>query len=136
LGVGQTISQPQVNNPTAVGTIVSIQNKLVSETPKGFAREVTKSGKASAEQSSPFSQVSVITVDVENGSFVNTIVENLTSSLQTQKFVCSSSNGTKFFVGGVGGTDAITVSEALADLSFGKVRISDFFDRLQTPILD
>ena len=136
LGVGQTITQPQVNNPTAIGTIVSVQDTLVSNIPKASFREVTKSSRASAEQSNPFTQVSVITVDVTNGSFVNTIVESLTSSLQTQQFVVSSSNGTRFFVGGVGGTDAITVSEALADLSFGNVRISDFFDGLQTPILD
>ena len=129
LTVGDTITQNQGNSPAARGTIVAIEQVNEPEAPP-------KGGSGPVFGTSPFDQVTVLTVDVLNGSFVNTTTKNLLTGEATQVYSVTNQAGVRFFIAGQDGADTQSVSESNTNLSFGNVRIQDFFDRLQVPVYD
>ena len=128
LNVGDTITQNQGNSPAARGTIVAIEQVNEPEAPP-------KKG-GSDFRGNPFNQVTVLTVDVLNGSFVNTTTTNLLTGEPIQQYGVTNQAGVRFYIAGIEGTDSQFVSESTTDLTFGNVRIQDFFDRLQVPVYD
>ena len=127
LNVGDTITQNQKKTSTARGTIVTIEQLNEPEAPP--------KGEPSFKPA-PFTQVTVLTVDILNGSFVNTSTTNPLSGDKTQSFPVSNQAGVRFYIAGQDGTDTQFISESTSPLSFGNVRIQDFFDRLQVPVYD
>ena len=128
LNVGDTITQNQGNSPAARGTIVAIEQLNEPEAPP--------KGSTTTFGRNPFDQVTVLTVDVLNGSFVNTTTTNLLSGELIQVYGVTNQAGVRFYIAGIEGTDSQFVSESTTDLTFGNVRIQDFFDRLQVPVYD
>jgi hypothetical protein len=84
--------------------------------------------------------VTVLTVDILNGFFVNSTfnpqVETGAIQQNNQLFGVSNQAGVRFFIAGQDGTDTPSVSESTTDLTFGSVRIQDFFNSLQVPVYD
>jgi len=128
LNVGDTITQNQGNSPAARGTIVAIEQVNEPEAPP--------KGSTTTFGRNPFDQVTVLTVDVLNGSFVNTTITNLLSGELIQVYGVTNQAGVRFYIAGTDGADTQSVSESSTELSFGNVRIQDFFDRLQVPVYD
>jgi hypothetical protein len=128
LNVGDTITQNQRESSAARGTIVTIEQVNEPEAPP--------KGSPVLKGSQPFNQVTVLTVDILNGSFVNTSSRASLLGDRSQSFPVSNQTGVRFYIAGQDGTDTQSISESTTDLTFGNVRIQDFFNSLQVPVYD